>query len=162
MTSTVEFCPWRSDRPPASRLFADLDALFNEQYADLGRASLPGSVTTPDEMAPPAGAFLLGRIADQPVAIGGLRRLTPRVCEIKRLYVVPEARSGGVGRALLTALEEAACALGYHVARLDAGSEQQHSRALFAAAGYRTIPPYNDNHVAVWFGEKTLRRPSGK
>ena len=40
--------------------------------------------------------------------------------------------------------------------RLDAGEEQQHSRVLFANAGYREIPKYNANHIAVYFGEKDL------
>ena len=29
--------------------------------------------------------------------------------------------------------------------------------ALFGAAGYRSIGPYNGNHIAVFFGEKDLR-----
>jgi GNAT superfamily N-acetyltransferase len=70
--------------------------------------------------------------------------------------VAPGARSRGVGRALLAALEDAARELGYARVRLDAGEEQRHSRALFADAGYRAIPAYNGNHIAVFFGEKTL------
>jgi GNAT superfamily N-acetyltransferase len=113
-------------------------------------------VTTPDELAPPHGLFLVGYDAGAPVAIGGLRRLDGEACEIKRMYVVPHARSRGVGRALLAALEGAARELGYTRVRLDAGAEQHHSRALFAATGYRAIPPYNGNHIAVFFGEKEL------
>lgn len=152
----VEFRASRSDEPEAAALFAELDALFNEQYRHLGRAERPGSVTTPDEMTPPHGAFLVGYEAGRPVAIGGLRRLDAATGEIKRMYVVPRARSRGIGRALLAALEDAARGLGYRRVRLDAGSEQVHSRALFAATGYREIPPYNRNHVATYFGEKDL------
>ena len=72
------------------------------------------------------------------------------------MYVVPDARSRGVGRALLDALEDAGRRLGYHTVRLDAGEEQKHSRVLFAKTGYREIPPYNANHIAVYFGEKDL------
>ena len=85
-----------------------------------------------------------------------MRPLGPDVAEIKRMYVAPGARSRGVGRALLAALEEAARELGYARVRLDAGEEQRHSRALFADAGYRAIPAYNGNHIAVFFGEKIL------
>jgi GNAT superfamily N-acetyltransferase len=155
-THAVVFLPSRSDEPPATVLYAQLDALFNEQYRDRGRAERPGSVTTPDEMAPPHGTFLVGYEGGRPVAIGGLRRLDERTCEIKRMYVVPEARSRGIGRALLAALEDAASGLGYRLVRLDAGSEQVHSRALFAATGYREIPPYNRNHIAEYFAEKDL------
>ena len=107
-------------------------------------------------MVAPAGAFLVGYEDGRAVAIGGLRGLGDGVCEIKRMYVVPDARSRGVGRALLDALEDAGRRLGYHTVRLDAGEEQKHSRVLFANTGYREIPPYNANHIAVYFGEKDL------
>jgi GNAT superfamily N-acetyltransferase len=111
-------------------------------------------VTTPDEMAPPDGAFLVGYEDGRPVAIGGLRPLGDGICEIKRMYVVPDARSRGIGRALLAALEDEGRRLGYTRVRLDAGEEQKHSRVLFANTGYREIPKYNTNHIAVYFGEK--------
>jgi GNAT superfamily N-acetyltransferase len=113
-------------------------------------------VTTPEEMMPPEGIFLVGYEDERPIAIGGLRRLQDGICEIKRIYVVPNARSRGVGRALLTALEQAGRQLGYERARLDAGPKQQHSRALFEKTGYLQIPKYNDNHIAVYFAEKHL------
>ena len=113
-------------------------------------------MTTPDELAPPRGRFLVGYDDGEPVAIGGVRALDAEVCEIKRMYVAPPARSRGVGRALLAALEDAARELGHARVRLDAGAAQRHSRALFADAGYRPIPPYNGNHIAVYFGEKEL------
>lgn len=151
---TVEFRPGRSDRSPGRDLMAALNELLDAQYP--GRAQRPGSVTTPDEMVPPGGTFLVGYEDERAVAIGGLRRLESGVGEIKRMYVVPDARSRGVGRALLAALEEAARTLGYRRVRLDAGAEQKHSRVLFEATGYREIPPYNGNHIAVYFGEKIL------
>ena len=151
----VDFRAERSDESPGRELFAELDALFNAQYP--GRAAKPGSTTTPDEMVPPSGAFLVGYEDGWAVAIGGLRALGDGVCEIKRMYVVPAARSRGVGRALLAALEAEGRRLGYHTVRLDAGEEQKHSRVLFANTGYREIPPYNANHIAVYFGEKDLR-----
>lgn len=150
----LEFRAERSDASPGRELFAELDALFNAQYP--GRAARPGSVTTPDEMTAPDGAFLVGYEDGRPVAIGGLRGLGDGICEIKRMYVVPDARLRGIGRALLAALEDAGRRLGYTRVRLDAGEEQKHSRVLFAHTGYREIPKYNTNHIAVYFGEKEL------
>jgi len=150
----LEFRPGRSDQPPGHDLLGELIALLDEQYP--GRAVKPGSVTTPDELVAPHGAFLVGYEDERPVAIGGVRRLEDSVCEIKRMYVVPGARSCGAGRALLGALEDAARGLGYERVRLDAGPAQQHSVSLFRRTGYVEIPKYNANHIAVYFAEKRL------
>ena len=53
---------------------------------------------------------------------GGVKGLSGAIAEIKRMYVVPEARGRGVARALLAALEDAARELGYEVVRLDTGA----------------------------------------
>jgi GNAT superfamily N-acetyltransferase len=150
----LEFRAGRSDESPGRDLLDELIELLNLQYP--GRVARPGSVTTPDEMVAPHGVFLVGYEDERPVAIGGLRRLEDDVCEIKRMYVAPAARSRGVGRALLTALEEAAAALGYTRVRLDAGPRQTESKRLFAAVGYVEIAPYNANHIADYFAERTL------
>jgi GNAT superfamily N-acetyltransferase len=149
-----EFRPGRSDESPGRELLDELIELLNAQYP--GRIARPGSVTTPDEMVAPDGAFLVGFEADRPIAIGGVRRLEDAICEIKRMYVVPAARSRGAGRALLGALEDAARELGYERVRLDAGPAQQHSRRLFRDCGYIEIPQYNANHIADYFAEKRL------
>ncbi len=150
----LDFRPGRSDEPPGSDLLGELIEFFNEIYP--GRAARPGSVTTPDEMVPPSGTFLVGYEDGRPIAIGGVRRLEDSICEIKRMYVVADARSRGAGRALLAALEDAARGLGFRCVRLDAGPRQTHSRVLFASAGYVEIPKYNDNHIADYFAEKML------
>ena len=150
----IEFRPGRADRSPGRELLSELIAYFNEVYP--GRSARPGSVTTADEMVAPHGVFLVGYEDGEPVAIGGVRPLEDGICEIKRMYVVPAARSRGAGRALLAALEDAARALGYERVRLDAGPEQRQSRALFAEAGYVEIERYNANHIADYFAEKRL------
>lgn len=150
----IEFRRARCDAAPGSDLLGELIALLNQQYP--GRAKQPGSVTNPEQMVGPHGAFLVGYDDETPIAIGGVRRLDEGICEIKRMYVVPEARSRGVGRSLLGALEDAARELGYTHVRLDAGPAQQHSRSLFQRTGYDEIPRYNTNHIAIYFAEKRL------
>jgi len=149
-----EFRPSRCDVSPGRELLGELIELLNVQYP--GRRAHPGSVTTPEELVPPQGQFLVGYEDGRPIAIGGLRRLEDGICEIKRMYVVDDARSRGAGRALLTALEDAARALGYERVRLDAGPAQTHSKVLFAATGYAEIAPYNPNHIADYWAEKRL------
>jgi GNAT superfamily N-acetyltransferase len=151
---SLEFRRGRSDQSPGRELMRELNDLLDSQYP--GRVQKPGSVTSPDEMVAPHGAFLVGYDGERPVAIGGLRPLADGICEIKRMYVVAGARSRGAGRALLAALEDTARELGYERVRLDAGPEQRYSRTLFQKTGYVEIPKYNDNHIAVYFAEKRL------
>ncbi len=111
----------------------------------------------PAELGPPAGIFLVGYDEnDAPVCCGGVKGLDQGTCEIKRMYVVPEARRSGRARELLRALEDAARALGYESARLDTGPRQPHAERFYRAAGYAPIENFNGNPVASFFGEKAL------
>jgi GNAT superfamily N-acetyltransferase len=110
-----------------------------------------------DELGPPGGVFIVGfDEAGQAVCCGGVKRLPDGTCEIKRMYVVPEARDRGVARALLEALENAARELGYTIARLDTGPRQPKAERIYRRAGYEPIHNFNDNPVANFFGEKSL------
>ncbi|HET7049964.1 MAG TPA: GNAT family N-acetyltransferase [Solirubrobacteraceae bacterium] len=108
------------------------------------------------ELGPPAGAFLLGWIDGRAVCCGGVKRLDDRICEIKKMYVVPDARGTGLARRLLYALEDKARELGYETARLDTGPRQGNAQGLYESEGYVAIDDFNGNPVAVFWGEKTL------
>jgi GNAT superfamily N-acetyltransferase len=143
-----------ADRPPAGRLVA---AMIDELVPLYGRIDVPGAPTaTPAELGPPAGAFLVGWEQETAVCCGGLKRLTDEICEIKRMFVVPQARGRGVAQLLLDALEDAARGLGYSVARLDTGPKQPHARRLYERADYRSVGDFNGNPFASFWGEKQL------
>jgi len=129
---------------------------IDELYSDR-----PGSVHTvgaaPDEMVPPEGDFLVVHHEGRKAGCGGIKRIDDEACEIKRMYVIPEARGLGLSTALLAALEERARELGYRIARLDTADRQPAALPLYEGAGYRRIPPYNDNDLAVYWFEKELR-----
>jgi hypothetical protein len=40
--------------------------------------------------------------------------------------------------------------------RLDTGARQPHARAFYEAEGYRSIPDYNGDPYAAFWGEKRL------
>jgi GNAT superfamily N-acetyltransferase len=108
------------------------------------------------ELSPPAGAFLVGWIDGEAVCCGGVKRLDDRICEIKKMYVVPDARGTGLARRLLYALEDKARELGYETARLDTGPRQGNAQGLYESEGYVAIDDFNGNPVAVFWGEKPL------
>jgi GNAT superfamily N-acetyltransferase len=143
-----------ADQPPGSDLVEAMVAELEQFYGRIDRAGTPAA--RPQDMAPPGGRFLVIYEDGEPIACGGVKRLGDGVAEIKRMYVVPEARGRGVARALLVALEDAARDLGYPRVRLDTGREQPHARALYESTGYREIADYNGNPAASYWAEKDL------
>ena len=140
--------------PPASELIAAMVAEMEPLY---GRIDVPHAPSaTPADFAPPGGAFLVGYEDGRAICAGGVKRLDAEACEIKRMYVVPDARGRGVARALLTALEEEARALGYSVAKLDTGAQQPHAERMYRAAGYEDTGNFNANPFASFWGQKRL------
>jgi pyridoxine 4-dehydrogenase len=146
----LRFVATSSARPPASDL---LDALHHEYDAAAGRALSGGPSAEPADFAPPGGTFLLAYEHDDAVACGGLKTIGPGIAEVKRMYVVPQQRRRGVGRALLAALENAARSMGFATVRLDC---ERHNWPLYRAAGYILIDDYNDNPFADHWAEKDL------
>jgi GNAT superfamily N-acetyltransferase len=139
--------------PLVDALRAEMGALYDDM--DIDRPGMPAA--GPSQFAPPAGTFLVGYgAAGEPICCGGIKPLPDGACELKRIYVKPDARGRGVARSVLAALEDAARELGYSVARLDTGPRQPHAERIFRAAGYRPIGNFNANPVASFFGEKAL------
>jgi GNAT superfamily N-acetyltransferase len=153
----LDFEPVPLDEEPAASLVAAMRAEIGRLYQglDLDGERMPKAGAA--ELGPPDGVFLVGFDGShRPMCGGGIKRLSSGACEIKRMYVVPEGRGRGLGRALLQALEDAARELGYSVARLDTGPRQPHAERMYRDAGYRPIGNFNDNPVASFFGEKVL------
>lgn len=88
----------------------------------------------------PDGIFLVARLDGLSVGCGGLSRFDASTAEIRRMYVVPEARGRGVARTVLDALLEHARRLGYARVRLETGHEQRPAIRLYEAAGFAPIP----------------------
>lgn len=107
----------------------------------------------PQPYVPPHGVLLVAfeedsvgePSSDTALAVGALGSLaTPRVGELKRIYVRPSARRRGLGEAITVALIEWADSFGFERVRLDTAPELTAACALYERLGFIRIPPYKD------------------
>lgn len=105
-----------------------------------------------EDGVPSAEGLLVAVVAysgDRPIGCGALRELEPRVGEIKRMFVLPEARGLGAGRRMLEVLEAQGCARGYSAVRLGTGVRQPEAMSLYESCGYHRIPLFGEYEGAT-------------
>jgi DNA-binding MarR family transcriptional regulator/GNAT superfamily N-acetyltransferase len=107
------------------------------------------------ELRPPAGLLLVAMLGDEPVGCGGLRLHGAAPAEVKRMWVSPAARGLGVGRRLLAELERRAAGAGAPATCLETNKTLVEAIALYRAAGYEEVEPFNAEPVADhWFAKR--------
>jgi GNAT superfamily N-acetyltransferase len=123
-----------------------IDLGFQDFEAEL--SSLPG------KYSPPRGCLLLAWNGDRAVGCVALRPIDDNVCEMKRLYVHPDARAQRVGRRLSERIIQAARAIGYRSMCLDTLPSMSPALRLYADLGFRPIEPYVFNPIegAIFLG----------
>lgn len=142
---------------PASATDADAAALLADYVAARIATFPPPGVYRPAPVDAAAftddGLFVIAELDGVPRGCGGVRALSPARFEVKHLFVQPEARGAGLGRAILGALEDHARSRGARELVLDTHSSLTAAGALYAAQGFELIEPYNDNPNADrWYG----------
>lgn len=132
------------DHPDAVKLNDQVQLEYAERYGDEGDITpLAASM-----FAPPRGLYLLAYDEqERPVATGGWRAQDANDegyadgdAELKRMYVVREARGLGLARRILGLLEEDARAAGRTRMVLETGTAQPEAVALYLSSGYSPAP----------------------
>jgi GNAT superfamily N-acetyltransferase len=127
----VRLSPAAWDDPVVQQLVAAQRAELIDRYSGDKEPGVKPSATD-------VAVVLVARDDDgTPVGCGALRPLGSDSAEVKRMYVVPEARGRGLSKVLLTALESEARGRGWTTLRLETGPEQPEAVALYTGAGYR-------------------------
>ena len=108
--------------------------------------------------APPSVAGLTFVGWGEPVGCGALKFPHRRPPEIKRMWVARSARGLGVGRRLLSELEDRAAAEGARTVRLETNRSLTEAIGLYRSAGYREVAAFNDEHYAHHWFAKPLPR----
>src|SRR5262249_47975459 len=135
-------------------------ALFEEYAAGLGvdlcfqgfaeeLAGLPG------RYAPPGGGLWLAVEGGQVAGCVALRAHGAGTCEMKRLYVRPAFRGGGIGRLLAEHVLAVAAVLGHRRIVLDTLPSMGSAIALYRSLGFTAVEPYCANPVpgALFLGK---------
>src|SRR3981081_3375981 len=113
------------------------------QSFDQELASLPG------DYAPPDGRLLVAEYRELLAGCVALHLVTPGICEMKRLYLRPQFRGRGLGRALAETVIAEARVIGCRKMRLDTVEPvMPNAVAMYRRLGFKEIEPYRHNPIA--------------
>jgi GNAT superfamily N-acetyltransferase len=134
---TLRVVPYNG--PEATQLVAEVQEEYVARY---GSADV--MPVAAEHFEAPDGVFLVADVGGRLAGCGAVRRHGPRVAEIKRMYVRPDARGAGVSRALLAGLESFARGRDYLWIVLETGDRQPEAVGLYTSSGYVRVPPFGD------------------
>lgn len=136
----MRIVPTPFDHPDAVKL----NDLVQQEYAERYGGEGDATPLDPVMFQPPNGLFLIVYDErDRPVATGGWRAMDEDEenyrdgdAELKRMFVVREARRQGLSRRVLALLEEDARQAGRIRMVLETGTMQPEAMALYESSGY--------------------------
>ena len=85
------------------------------------------------------GEFLVSPLNHEIVVMGGFKRVSDNVVDLKRMRVTPSLQGQGIGRELLGILEGLAIETGYQTMTLDTSVKQAAALRLYKTSGYSEI-----------------------
>jgi len=96
---------------------------------------------------PREGSFYLLQEGEEFVGMGAIRKLNKDVCEIKRMYIRPEFRGKGFGKALLQQLLAKGKEFGFSAVYLDTGLFMKAAQHIYRSAGFIEREQYPESEV---------------
>ncbi len=128
------FVAWHRERNVADLRL--IDGYFDGAAFDEEVSGLPGKYGQPE------GRLLLASVDGKAAGCVALRSLGDGSSEMKRMFVYPEFRGRGVGKALSVRLIDEARSAGYRTMRLDTSIRQIEAITLYERLGFTRIGPY--------------------
>jgi GNAT superfamily N-acetyltransferase len=143
----AEYLRWVASSAATSYgLSFDVDAMVTSDLEDRAK------------FYPPDGRFYVIRHSNTFVGVGCLKRLTPKIAEVQRMYVQPHVRGIGAGRRLIEQLLTDARAIGYEGVRLESLKFLSAAHALYKSVGFVEITPYAENSMNAYQPAETIER----
>ncbi len=117
--------------------------------ASASRTSIKNSPDFPATTLRRKAACLLAEYEGQLAGCVALHKLESGICEMKRLYLRPQFRGKGLGRALADRIIAEARQIGYQRMRLDTVEPvMKDAVAMYRKLGFSEIAPYCPNPMA--------------
>ena len=132
-----EYVEWCRERHRADYPWL-MDLAFGHQSLDRELDDLAA------KYGPPEGKVLIAKRNGEPCGVVAYRKIEPRICEMKRLFVPERFLGKGTGRRLCEALIAQAAADGFERMRLDTGNLFIEAIALYRSLGFVECEPYNE------------------
>jgi DNA-binding MarR family transcriptional regulator/GNAT superfamily N-acetyltransferase len=155
MAASVDIRSVDPEHPDARYCLAEYVAELNRR-STRGFDPAVGATALPHEVRPPAGHFFVAYLHGEPIGCGAVKHHDDAPAEIKRMWIVPQARGLGLGRRLLKTLEACARENGARVAHIETGGVLTEALTLYRSTGWVEVAPFNDEPFADHWFEKLL------
>ena len=143
----------RPDTADARVLIAELEAELRPHYPPKSQHGY-----SVQKLIDQGVSFFVTRHDGAPAGCGGIQLFGTEYGELKRMYVRPQFRGLGLGRLMLSRLEEYAREHNIGLVRLETGIHQEAAIRMYERWGYARIPPfppYFDDPVS-WCYERRI------
>mgnify|MGYP003664854659 FL=1 len=144
----IESCRSLPPREDLDTILAQYYALIVQRMRDIGfdidpaapESALAEFWANADDYLPPKGCLVIARRGTgQIVGCGMMKRLDEHTGELKRVFVIEEARGTGTGRALIEARETAARSMGLKRLIADTLTPNVEMRDLYPKLGFTKL-----------------------
>ena len=154
MPAPAQIRPTDPDDPAALYCLREYFAVLAARIPDLPLSLFPLPDPDMHKYRPPQGAFLIAWTGSQPLGCVSLRPLAPRLGEVKRLWVAPQARGQGLARHLMLQIEQTARSLGYADLNLDTNERLPEAITLYHNTHWTPTAAYSGPPSTHWFTKR--------
>ena len=152
-STSITITPERPDTPDAIALIEELETYL--QPLSPPEAQFGFSI---EKLIAEAVPFFVTRVDGFPAGCGGVKLFGTEYGELKRMYVRPSYRGLGLGKLMITHLEDFARQRGVRLIRLETGNHQDEAIGLYERMGFQRIPAFGDYRASPFnlFYEKPV------
>ncbi len=143
---TEEYFTWINDEVQ-QRYSIDTFSIIGESILEYAEKTLEQL----SSYLPPEGIYYLLQVKGKIGGMGALRKLKKDVGEIKRMYIKPEYRKKGYGKAMLEQLLKKGKEFGFSTIRLDTGKFMDAAQYVYRSAGFQERYIYPETEVPPQF-----------